>query len=184
MLKELRLIAVLVVIFTCFACKREFEREVYKVPKDTIMAVKGDNYIVFEPEEKSASKEGFVVFGTDTLEVVSEFTDNVAFNQVVGSYDEGIMKYREKIVHLINKRQGDTITLKKQMFKNDFPDEFDKMVLQSVHFNDELKDRIVPLVITFCVPDSDYCFYYAVDVKEGVVNMEMFDEESYADNEE
>jgi predicted proteasome-type protease len=65
------------------------------------------------------------------------------------------------------------------MFKRELPD-YDIMVLQSVSFDAALKNNIqVPLILNFCMPDSDYCYFFSIKVENKQLKTEMIDEQEF-----
>lgn len=174
----------LLLSFLLLACKPEVREQKPKEEVSTVKKRHEKQYVVFEPVEKSVEKLGEVIFRNDTLTVMEEYTDAIAFRQQITSPDgsDGIMNYREKLIHLINK--ADTITLRKEMFKKELSD-YDIMVLQSVSFDAALKNNIeVPLMLNFCRPDSDYCYFFSIKVENKQLKMEMIDEQEFRDKQD
>ena len=141
--------------------------------------------IRFEPEHKSTNTLGTVTLNDTLYIVATEFTDAVAFKQegVNINGEPEVLNYREMMVHLIN-RSNDTITVRKAFFKNQLPD-YDSMILQSVHLNRQLKTGVVPLLIYFCVPESDSCIYFDLGVNRlGYITTSQIDEVNFSGYEE
>lgn len=127
------------------------------------------DYKVYDPLEKVIRKEGAVVFEKDTMEVMGEYTDGIAFSDSIVSPDghPGIMNYRELVFHVVNKRSVDTLTFRKEMFKEYVhPDDYDKMIMQSTVINLPGETGIISLMISLCQPDSDFCYNFDVRVTD------------------
>jgi hypothetical protein len=51
-------------------------------------------------------------------------------------------------------------------------------------FDQASKTGMVPFMISFCQPDTDYCYFFKVSIKEEKLNTVFFDENDFADSEE
>ncbi|WP_330443243.1 hypothetical protein [Flavobacterium sp. C4GT6] len=170
---------IVIILFLC-GCEKKKETIESEVPvtavSDTVTLAADaniDQQDRYEPQQKSIDDEGAVFLGDVTFKVLSEFTDNVSFEQTVeGSGRNVKLFYREKVIHLINTKLQDTITFRKEDFKDKLPD-YDNMILQSVLIDFEIIDKSIPLVVTFCMPDSDYCYFFDVHFINGALQAEM-----------
>lgn len=89
-----------------------------------------------------------------------------------------MLNYREKLVHLI-KTSNDSITLNKAFFKKQLPD-YESMILQGALLNHKFKSGTFPLLVYFCMPDSDYCFYFDVSIgPAGKISIRQVEEDDY-----
>jgi hypothetical protein len=154
--------------FLMLSCKEEPKQQETIQEETPALTAKG-SYKVYEPLEKAIRKEGVVIFEKDTMEVVGEYTDGIAFSDSIVSPDgqPGIMNYRELVFHVLNKRSGDTLTFRKEMFKEYiYPDDYDKMIMQSTVINLPGEKGIISLMISLCQPDSDFCYDFDVRVTD------------------
>lgn len=133
----------------------------------------------FEPEHKGTEKAGTVALNGGAYTVITQFTDAVVYKQeaVNQNGQPDLLNYREQLVHLINGK--DTIKLNKALFKKQLPD-YDSMILQGVLLNHKLKTGVVPLIVYFCMPDSDYCFHFDVSLNpQGGIIMKEINESDF-----
>lgn len=179
-MKNLLLIATVLLAIT--GCRKDIESNTPQQPDLAKGAVKPAATPAkrFEPEHKSTETLGAVTLNNTIYTVATEFTDAVAFKQeaVNQNGQPDVLNYREKLVHLI-KTGKDTITLNKAFFKKQLPD-YASMILQGALLNHKFKSGTFPLLVYFCMPDSDYCFYFDVSIgPAGKISIRQVEEDDY-----
>jgi hypothetical protein len=177
-----KLLVIAIAFLACAGCKKETGPEALQ-QHDSVMHAKQHETTVgkrFEPEQKSAETLGEVTLNKTLYTVAAEFTDTIVFKQeaVNTNGQPDVLNYREKLVHLINSSK-DTITVKKSLFKGHLPD-YDKMILQGALLNHKFKSGAFPLLVYFCMPDSDYCYYFDVTISpSGTIVLKKVEEDEY-----
>lgn len=177
MVLKSKLFSLLLFILLVTSCKREVISRNIKVTDVTEEKYEFQK-VVFGPEKPSFTKEGTVVLNNDTLDVVYEYTNDIAFVQPTHDIhgNKGVYNYRDLLFHLVNKRTGDTLTLKKEMFREyNYNNDFDELIMQSAICNLETKTGIVPLVVSLCKPDTDVCDNYGITIVNGKAVIEEVD---------
>jgi hypothetical protein len=166
----------LIVLFFA-SCKKEVISRNVKIAD-----VADENYkfkeVVFGPEKPSFTKEGTLVLNNDTIDVVSEYTDDIAFVQATEDIhgNKGVYNYRDMLIHLVNKRTNDTITLQKEMFRRyNYNNDFDELIMQSAVLDLPSKQGNIPLMVSLCKPETDVCDFYSISVINGKAVIEEVD---------
>ncbi|MCR5861260.1 hypothetical protein LRS05_03460 [Flavobacterium sp. J372] len=124
--------------------------------------------LVYEPNMPTPEMYGIVVVGHDTLKVMKTYNDNIVYVQkTVDAYGyKSTLNYREATINLIRKL-GDTIKFKQEDFKKYIPREaYGDVIMQSAGIDVAVKKGKIPLMINLCMPDSDYCFFFDVNLRE------------------
>ncbi|MFP9112789.1 hypothetical protein ACLI1A_02535 [Flavobacterium sp. RHBU_3] len=178
----------IILLSALFSCKKDSETLNPSQPHDSGTGTTKQAVVPikrFEPQHKSTETVGTVRLNNTSYTVTTEFTDAVVFKQdavnVQGKPD--VLNYREKLVHLIDNRK-DTITLNKELFKNHLPD-YESMTLQGVMLNHPLKKGFAPLIVYFCMPDSDYCYRFDVRLdSSGTILPNEIDDDDFGTEEE
>ena len=115
-----------------------------------------------------------------------EYTNDIAYKQPAVNEQRvpDTLYYREMLIHLINKDSSDTLTISKLMFRKDMGEYYDRFVMQAILFNQPSTMGTIPLMVNLCIPDTDNCIYYTIDVdNNGKLKTKPFNEEDFADEE-
>lgn len=183
----MRFAAVLVVFLVCYSCKKETVAKPDSVVKGSLPDLNEFDDSLPDPAEKSVTKEGEVTFGADTFEVIEEFTDNISLIAHFSDGDNGrqmtMHKYRNKVVHLVNKKTQDRITIEKETFRKYInTGEFNELLLQAVLFDQQSKTGNIPLMINLCKPDTDLCEFFIIAVDEDKnLKITLFQEDNFVE---
>ena len=79
------------------------------------------------------------------------------------------------LVHIVNKRANDTLTLTREMFrKYSYNNDFDDLIMQSVAFDLPSQNGMIPMLLSLCKPDTDICDEFSVRVEKGRLKIEPF----------
>lgn len=181
MIKVTKFLVVMLVFFACFSCKKEVVNNPEAVVLDSLPDINELDDGQLLPAERSFEKEGEVVFGANAFDVVEEYTDNISlitrFSDADGRREMISHKYRNKVVHLIDKKTQDTITIKKENFKDYISEDYNEMLLQAALFGLDTKTGKVPLMINLCKADTDVCDFFVINLDEKKnLNIELFNE--------
>lgn len=181
MIKVTKFLVVMLVIFTCFSCKKEGVNNAEPVVLDSLPDLDELDDSPLLPAEKSFSKQGEVTFSPAAFDVVEEYTDNISlitrFSDADGRREMISHKYRNKVIHLIDKKTKDTITIKKENFKDYISEDYNEMLLQAALFDLDTKRGKVPLMINLCKADTDVCDFFVINLDEKKnLKIELFNE--------
>lgn len=153
-------IIILFILIVCTSCSQKKQNE---MPAPQVSAQMNLPESI-QPEKRSTISEGTVMFGAESFDVFSEYTDDVAYIQSTADTDgnPSSLKYRDMLIHLINK-QNDTVTFRKVIFREYIhPEDYDIMIMQSVVLNVNSRKGVIPLMISLCQPDTDYCYNFDI----------------------
>lgn len=140
--------------------------------------------LAYEPASPTPVDNGIAVFGKEKIKIVTTYTDSIVFIQKVVDANgfDSTLNYRQAIVNLINTK-GDTVKFKQQDFKKFIPyDAYLYMILQAAVTNVKIKKGNIPLMISLCIPDSDYCFDFETSMnKQGAYDVREINEDEFDD---
>lgn len=185
MIKVVKCISVVLVLLACISCKKEIPVDSPSADaavQDSLPDLNELDDSLPLPAEKSFTKEGEVTFGANTYDVVEEYTDDISliarFYDVENGKEMISHKYRNKFIHLIDKKSKDTITIKKENFKNYIDSgEYNELLLQAALFDLDTKSGKVPLMINLCQPDTCFCEFFTVGLDTNKkLNISLFNE--------
>ncbi|KGO91791.1 hypothetical protein [Flavobacterium subsaxonicum] len=183
-MKQLCLLLLAIFLTACTRHKKQQPDSVALKPDTTIPVAKTHHY---EPETTRFEFLGTVQLNSDTIKVIEEYTNNIAFKQPAVN-EQGVpdeLYYREKVVHLINKHTTDTLTVTKKLFKKHIGLQYyDDFIVQAALFRQPTKTGIVPLMINLCEPDTDSCLFYVISIKNGQLHAEPFNEDDFVEEQE
>lgn len=181
MIKVAKFLVMMCVFFICFSCKKEGVNNAESVVLDSLPDLNEFDDSQLLPAEKSFSKQGEVAFGSAAFDVVEEYTDDISmiarFSDADGRQEMISHKYRNKVIHLIDKKTQDTITIKKENFKSYISEDYNEMLLQAALFDLDTKKGKVPLMVNLCKADTDVCDFFVINLDEKKnLKIELFNE--------
>ncbi|MFL9845036.1 hypothetical protein [Flavobacterium rhizosphaerae] len=181
-MNKLLLVAVFIIFYSCNSKHEQPEKQTAsKDTTKTVPEVPKTEVIKYQPEKEQRTDLGVVFFDDEPFTVVGEYTDSIVLSEPIINKDkivEGSYNYRQMLVKLISKDKADTITLQKSDFKNKIDKDYDDFLLSYVQTNQKVKSEIIPVIISLCLPESDACWRFAIDINKGKAEIsEFLDEE-------